>query len=556
MAPISPAACLKTNQAQLTHYEQSEIFQYPAIYYWGAGAHKIQGSPAQASNAGYDDDRGDYKFVLHDHFSYRYEVLNMLGRGSFGQVAKVYDYKTNKVVALKVIRNKKRFHHQGLIEVKILDYLRDHDPNDTTNIVRTYESFYFRNHLCVTFELLSVNLYEFMKSNNFQSLSLALIRKFAIQLLNALRYQYQHRIVHCDLKPENILLKHPLKSGIKVIDFGSSCFENEKIYTYIQSRFYRSPEIILGGDYGLPIDMWSLGCILAELYTGYPLFPGENEAEQLACIMEVMGVPPHHVISNASRRKLFFDGQNQPLPVVNSRGRKRRPGTKDLATALRCNDKDFLSFLAGCLEWDPHTRFTPDQALAHPWIMDAMMMLSTPSKQPAPKQEPAKAVTELPGPVKPTSERRARPRQPQTLHPAQKAQHSTKPAPPKPTSRHWRIEKTGRWGGAAVGVGTPKTGSTANLGPVAMTDKTKPRTVFLPTKPKEPHARVQPYPRKSLFFRDSTADSSAGPATAAVPKPRTGGNLPAIDAASRHPRGGIGFPPVTQRNRLYSHFFS
>lgn len=85
--------------------------------------------------------------------------------------------------------------------------------------------------------------------------------------------------MHCDLKPENILLKQPNKSGIKVIDYGSSCFTNSRIYTYIQSRFYRAPEIILGIPYTMAIDMWSFGCIIAELYTGYPIFPGENETD-------------------------------------------------------------------------------------------------------------------------------------------------------------------------------------------------------------------------------------------------------------------------------------
>jgi len=87
------------------------------------------------------------------------------------------------------------------------------------------------------------------------------------------------RIIHCDLKPENILLKQANKSGIKIVDFGSSCFEDEIIYTYIQSRFYRAPEIILGLRYTIAIDMWSFGCIMAELYMGYPIFPGENEQE-------------------------------------------------------------------------------------------------------------------------------------------------------------------------------------------------------------------------------------------------------------------------------------
>ena len=125
---------------------------------------------------------------------------------------------------------------------------------------------------------------------------------------------------------QNVLLKHPSKSFIKVIDFGSSCMENEKVYTYIQSRFYRSPEVILGKlsflcdsllssitnmtplglAYNTAIDMWSLGCILAELFTGYPLFPGENEQEQLACIMEIQGVPNKYLIEKSTRKKLFF----------------------------------------------------------------------------------------------------------------------------------------------------------------------------------------------------------------------------------------------------------
>ncbi len=78
------------------------------------------------------------------------------------------------------------------------------------------------------------------------------------------------------------------------------------VYTYIQSRFYRSPEVILGMNYHMAIDMWSLGCIMAELYTGFPIFPGENEQEQLSCIMEVLGVPEKEFINRSSRKRLFF----------------------------------------------------------------------------------------------------------------------------------------------------------------------------------------------------------------------------------------------------------
>lgn len=86
------------------------------------------------------------------------------------------------------------------------------------------------------------------------------------------------------------------KSGIKIIDFGSSCFSDQKIYTYIQSRFYRAPEIMLGIPFTTAIDMWSFGCILIELYIGIPIFPGESEAEQLMLLMEVIGLPGMDVI--------------------------------------------------------------------------------------------------------------------------------------------------------------------------------------------------------------------------------------------------------------------
>lgn len=143
-----------------------------------------------------------------------------------------------------------------------MTHLRDGDPHDKNNIIRLKEVFTFRNHLCVVFELLSINLYDFLKQGNFQGLSLGLIRRFAIQILYALDYVRCENIIHCDLKPENIILKEKNKSGLKVIDFGSSCFVNEQLYTYIQSRFYRAPEIIFGIKYSNAIDMWSFGCIL------------------------------------------------------------------------------------------------------------------------------------------------------------------------------------------------------------------------------------------------------------------------------------------------------
>ncbi|PRD35837.1 UNVERIFIED_CONTAM: Dyrk2 [Trichonephila clavipes] len=136
-------------------------------------------------------------------------------------------------------------------------------------------------------------------------------------------------------------------------------------------RPFRTREryVILGLPYGPPIDMWSLGCILAELYTGYPLFPGENEADQLACIMEIFGPPPASVLEAASRRRLFFaDSKGIPRTLTNSKGKKRKPCSKTLGVVLGCNDEDFVNFLTGCLEWDPEKRMKPEESHRHRWL--------------------------------------------------------------------------------------------------------------------------------------------------------------------------------------------
>ncbi|KAG2149278.1 hypothetical protein DEU56DRAFT_781420 [Suillus clintonianus] len=367
---LTPEEVLNSSQAQfLSDYEKEEILNYPQVYCIGSGSPKKKAHPEiVVNNFGYDDERGDYQVVNGDHLAFRYEIMDTLGKGSFGQVLNCRDHQTGESVAIKIIRNKKRFHHQALVEIKILDNLRKWDHEEKHHVIKMTEHFYFRNHLCIAMELLSINLYELIKANGFVGFTTALIRRFTSQMILSLCLMRHHRIVHCDLKPENVLLRHPAKSAIKVIDFGSSCLEHEKIYTYIQSRFYRSPEVILGMNYHMAIDMWSLGCILAELYTGFPIFPGENEQEQLSCIMEVLGPPDKDFINRSSRKRLFFDNNGAPRPVVNSKGRRRRPGTKTLAQVLRCQDDDFVDFIARCLVWDPEKRMKPQAALQHNFL--------------------------------------------------------------------------------------------------------------------------------------------------------------------------------------------
>ncbi|KAJ1974920.1 serine/threonine protein kinase, CMGC, dual-specificity [Dimargaris verticillata] len=367
--PLTPQVVLKVHGRYLSPYERTEILDYPHIYFFGQNVRKPPHQKSQQPlNHGYDDDRGDYIVVPHDHLVYRYEILETMGKGSFGQVLRVLDHKTGKQAAIKIIRNKRRFHCQAQIEIKLLETIRRWDADNTHHVIHIVDQFNFRNHLCIVTELLSINLYEYIRAHQFQGFSLPLIRQFAIQLLQCLILLHRHKLIHCDLKPENILLVHPKQTAIKVIDFGSSCFEHERIYSYIQSRFYRSPEVILGMSYSMGIDMWSLGCILAELYTGYPLFPGENEQDQLSCIMELLGPPPVYLLEHASRRGEFFDAAGQPIPFVNSKGKRRRPGTKQLAPVLKTNDALFLDFLYRCLEWDPKRRMSPEDAACHGWV--------------------------------------------------------------------------------------------------------------------------------------------------------------------------------------------
>ena len=125
---------------------------------------------------------------------------------------------------------------------------------------------------------------------------------------------------------------------------------------------------MMGIRYTPAIDMWSLGCILYELYVGFPLFAGEDEKEQMSCIMEVKGVPPRSLIVMATRRKVFFDDDYNPLLSPNSKGKTRRPNTRSIAKLLNCDDPLFVDFIDQCLTWKPEARLKPEDAFQHEWI--------------------------------------------------------------------------------------------------------------------------------------------------------------------------------------------
>ena len=191
-----------------------------------------------------------------------------------------------------------------------MDRLRKHPGFSDGACVEYIDSFKWGGHECIVFERLSQSLYDVLSMSQFKGVSLNLVRKFAKQLMASLSFLRAPGIdiIHCDLKPENILLCEPSSRGrVKVIDFGSSCMTHRQLHKYIQSRWYRAPEVLLGIDYGFEIDIWSAACILAELHTGRPLFPGGHQPltkrsashDMLCRFSTILGAAPREMLEDA-----------------------------------------------------------------------------------------------------------------------------------------------------------------------------------------------------------------------------------------------------------------
>ncbi|KAG5461832.1 MAG: Dyrk1aINHIBITOR complex [Olpidium bornovanus] len=296
------------------------------------------------------------------------------------------DAATGETVAIKILpKNRESFLKQGRIEIQILEFLKAKDPNDSFNTggERQQRHFEHDGHLCLVFEFLSIHLYEVLRSVKLAGLSLNLIRKFAWQILTALRFLCRPdvQVLHCDLKPEVQTRARSRADGHT---------------TYIQSRFYRAPEVLLGAQLSFGIDMWSLGCILVELFTGEPLFAGRNEHDQMCRMCDVLGQPPAHVIESGDPAKVvrFFtlDADNShrviPTRLYEPRGRSLAdivlakveeaaggpPRTYAAAAAAaaasapkatrECGEL-FRDLVARMLVYDPAQRITPSDALRH-----------------------------------------------------------------------------------------------------------------------------------------------------------------------------------------------
>ncbi|XP_052397153.1 homeodomain-interacting protein kinase 1 isoform X3 [Carassius gibelio] len=351
---------------------------------------------------------GDYQLVQHEilcSVSNSYEVLEFLGRGTFGQVAKCWKRGTNEIMAIKILKNHPSYARQGQIEVSILSRLSSENA-DEFNFVRSYECFQHKNHTCLVFEMLEQNLYDFLKHSKFSPLLLKCIRPVLQQVATALMKLKSLGLIHADLKPENIMLVDPIRQPykVKVIDFGSASHVSKAVCsTYLQSRYYRAPEIILGLPFCEAIDMWSLGCVIAELFLGWPLYPGASEYDQIRYISQTQGLPAEYLLSAGTKSSRFFHrGPDSSYPLWRLKtpaeheaefGIKSKEARKYIFNCLddmmqvnmtnlegtdilaeKADRREFIDLLKKMLTLDADKRITPTKTLNHPFVTMAHLL--------------------------------------------------------------------------------------------------------------------------------------------------------------------------------------
>ncbi|GMH36499.1 hypothetical protein BSKO_04367 [Bryopsis sp. KO-2023] len=304
----------------------------------------------------------------------RYQVQSVVGTAAFSQAVEAFDLKENIPVCLKMVKNNKDFFDQSLDEIKLLRFINAQDPCDEKGVVRMYDFFYYKEHLFLVFELLHSNLYEVQKKylkNRSEPYYFTMwrIQSIAGQILRSLVFLHELKIIHSDLKPENILIKSMDPCEVKVIDLGSSCFTTDYLGSYVQSRSYRAPEVILGLAYDQKIDIWSLGCVLAELASGHVLLQSNSLAALLARVESCRGPIPREMVMEGSSSHKFFTNSGRILRETQSHEYEILvPTPVSLGECIPGADAGFLKFLSVLLTVDPHERASAAEALAHPWL--------------------------------------------------------------------------------------------------------------------------------------------------------------------------------------------
>ncbi|CAL1284399.1 unnamed protein product [Larinioides sclopetarius] len=285
-----------------------------------------------------------------------FEKIEKVGEGTYGVVYKAEDKNTKKLVALKKIRLKcetEGVPSTALREISLLKEL------EHPNVVRLEDVVYSDQKLYLVFEYLDFDLKKQLDQLNTNGLSLRVAKSYLYQLLRGLAYCHSRKILHRDLKPQNLLVDN--EGNIKLADFGlARAFSLPiKAYTHeIVTLWYRAPEILLGvKEYSTSVDIWSLGCIFAEMLTKRPLFPGDSEIDQLFRVFRTMGTPDEDTWPGCSSLMDYKPTFPKWLP-------------RDITATLPMLDFEGADILLKMLIYPPTKRLSAKNALSHPFFKD------------------------------------------------------------------------------------------------------------------------------------------------------------------------------------------
>ncbi|KAK9473159.1 kinase-like domain-containing protein [Dipodascopsis tothii] len=342
-----------------------------------------------------DDDDGHYIIVPNSEFTSRYTITKLLGQGTFGKVVEAYDHQKRSSCAIKIIRAVQKYRDASKIELRVLSTLSMHDQQNVNRCIHLRDCFDYRNHICIVTDLLGISVFDFLKSNSFVPFPASHIQQFAKQLLTSVMFLHELNLIHTDLKPENILLvnsaydtypynergietRKVLKdTTIHLIDFGSATFQDEYHSSVVSTRHYRAPEIILSMGWSFPCDMWSIGCILVEFFTGEALFQTHDNLEHLAMMETIVGRPfdrAQSKLAGRQARKYFL--RNGKLDYPNTQTSKT---SKKYVKAMKTLDemipvdkapfyREFVDLLRRIFVYNPEERLTAKDALNHAWF--------------------------------------------------------------------------------------------------------------------------------------------------------------------------------------------
>lgn len=336
-----------------------------------------------------DDDDGHLAYKLGDvieHENQRYKILATLGEGTFGKVVKVKELNSDKILALKVIKNVDKYREAAKLEVNVLEKIQEKDPIGRHLCGKMLSWFNYWGHMCLVFELLGLSVFDFLKENNYHPYNLEQVRHITYQLCYAVKFLHECKLTHTDLKPENILfvssdwevcynpkkrrdIRRVKNTEVRLIDFGSATFDWEHHSKVVSTRHYRAPEVILELGWSQPCDVWSVGCIMFELYLGFTLFQTHDNREHLAMMDKILGPIPEKLIRRTKTK--FFNGTSLLWDEDSSAGKYVRDNCKPLQKYRMSDMEEHLylfDLVMKMLTYDPAERISLNEAMRHPFF--------------------------------------------------------------------------------------------------------------------------------------------------------------------------------------------